>query len=140
MIRVYVKKQSSYPVSTPGLKKRLRDFLGKRGIVSDAEVSVAIVGEKKMLDLSKKYLKDNKIHDVLSFSAEELKGQPTGAGRPAQPGEFTYPPDGRIQLGEIVICYPLAVEEAKAEGKRIEEKVTELVEHGALHLMGEHHE
>ena len=54
MIKVDVIKQSNYPVSVPRLKKKLADFFVKKGIVSPAEVSVAIVGEKKMLDISQK--------------------------------------------------------------------------------------
>ncbi|MFZ5932870.1 MAG: rRNA maturation RNase YbeY [Patescibacteria group bacterium] len=128
MIKVLVKKQGNYPVST----KKIRDFLKKlfkeKGIVSDAEVSVSLVGEAKMLDIGRKYLGDKKIHNVLSFTQEEVR-----------PG-FVYPPDGIIHLGEIVVCYPVAFEEAKKEGKLIEEKVLELIEHGALHLLGIHHD
>jgi|SRR3972149_8506520 len=127
MIRVDVTKQSNYPVSAARIKKKLADFFEKRGIVSDAEVSVAIVGEKKMLSISKKYLKDNKLHNVLSFTPDETKG------------DFIYPPDDTLHLGEIMICHPLVVAEAKIEGKLIEDKTLELIEHGAMHLLGIHH-
>ena len=70
MIQVYVKKQSNYPVKASELKKKLSEFFKKQGIVSDAHVSVALIGEKKMLELSKKYLKDNTLHNVLSFSPD----------------------------------------------------------------------
>jgi probable rRNA maturation factor len=127
MIKVYVTKQSNYPVSTPNVKKRLSEFLKGKGIVSDAEVSVAIVGESKMMFIGNKYLKDKKLHNVLSFTPTETKA------------DFVFPPDGIIHLGEIVICYPLAVKEAGEENVLINDKICELVEHGALHLMGIHH-
>ena len=127
MIKVYVKKQSNYPVKATEVKKKIRSFLNKRGIVSDCEVSIALVTKRRMLDLSKKYLKDNTVHSVLSFTADEVKHK------------FVYPED-KIYLGEIIVCYPKAFEEARKEGKRINEKVNELLEHGALHLMGVHHE
>lgn len=127
MIKVSVSKQSNYPVSTPKLKRRIRKFFEKQGIVSDANVIIALVGEKKMLDIAKKYLKDDKVHDVLSFPAVEVMDR------------FVYPPGDTIGLGEIVVCYPKAFEEAKNEGVRIEDKVYDLIEHGARHLMGEHH-
>ena len=128
MIRVDVTKQLNYPVSAAKIKKKLADFFAKRGIVSDAEVSVAIVGEKKMLDLGKKYLGDKVLHNVLSFTPDETRGL------------FAYPPDSLVHLGEIVICYPLVVAEAKKEGTLIEDKAYELIEHAALHLLGIHHE
>lgn len=128
MVKVSVVKQSNYPVSATKIKKKLANFLVGQGIVSDAEVSIAIVGEKKMLELGKTYLKDNILHNVLSFTPTEVKGN------------FVYPADGLLHLGEIIACFPKVVEEAKSEGVLIDDKVYELVEHGALHLLGIHHE
>lgn len=128
MVKVDVIKQTNYPVSTAKIKKKLADFFVKKGIVSEAEVSVAIVGEKRMLDIGKEYLGDKSLHNVLSFTPDEASER------------FVYPPDGRLHLGEIVICYPLVVAEAKKEGRLIEEKALELVEHGAMHLLGIHHD
>ena len=127
MIKVSVKKQSNYPISSTKMKNSLKNFLAGHGIVSDAEVSVALVGKNKMLEVGKKYLKDKSLHNVLSFTADEVDSK------------FVFPPDGVIHLGEIIVCYPVAFEEAKKEGKLIEEKVIELIEHGALHLLGIHH-
>lgn len=128
MIKVNVYKQTNYPVSAKFVKDNLRDFFVKEGIVSNASVSVAFVGEKKMLELGKTYKKDKMLHNVLSFTEDELKGN------------FIYPPTGDINLGEIIICYPKVLEEAKYEGVLISEKVNELVLHSAEHLMGKHHE
>lgn len=128
MIHVSVKKQSNYPIDSPKLKGRVKDFLLKNGIVSDAELSIALVGEVKMLELGKKYLAESELHSVFSFTNEELDEK------------FIYPPDGIIHLGEVIVCYPEAFREAKKEGKLIEEKVWELTEHGILHLLGIHHE
>jgi len=128
MIKVNVSKQSNYPVSSVKVRKFLKNFFKKKGITSDAEVSVAIVGAEKMLSVGKKYLGDKELHNVLSFTPEESSA------------EFVYPPDAVIHLGEIIICYPQVFEEAKKENKLIEQKFLELVEHGALHLMGEHHQ
>lgn len=141
MIKVFVTKQSNYPVSVPVVKRKLAEFLAKNGIVSDAEVSIAIVGEKRMLEIQKKYFREGdptspfgfrgaskKLHNVLSFVPSEVKGG------------FVYPPDGKIRLGEIIVCYPLAVKESEEENVLIDERVYELIEHGANHLLGIHHE
>ena len=128
MIKVSVVKQSNYPVSTPALKKKLSEFFMKNGITSDAETSVVIVGEAKMRETSRKYLKDGSLHNILSFTPDEVREK------------FEYPPDAALQLGEIIVCYPVAVVEAKKEGKLVNEKIYELVEHGGKHLLGLHHE
>ncbi len=128
MISVSVKKQSSYSINTSEIKENLATLLEESGIVSNTKVSVALVGEKKMLDISRKYLKDNKVHNVLSFTYNEVAHM------------FVFPPDKTKHLGEIVVCYPRAKDEAEVEGITIKEKVKELVEHGALHLIGIHHD
>jgi len=119
---------SSAGVSTPKIKRELVRLLTKKGITSDAIVDVAIVGEKKMLALAKTYLnEDNVLHNVLSFPSSEAKER------------FISPPDSTLHLGEIVVCYPVAAREANDEKKLIDDKVIELVNHGALHLLGIHH-
>lgn len=127
MISVLVSKTGNYPISTPKVKKALRDFFTKNGIVSDASVSVTITGLSKMKTISKKYLNDKNLHNVLSFTTEETKGK------------FIYPPD-KIFLGEIILCYPVVIKEAQIEGKLIDEKAIELLLHAGEHLLGRHHE
>lgn len=126
MVKVLISKQNNYPIGVTKIKKKLEKFFIDHGIVSDAEVSIGIIGEKKMLAAGK-YLKDKKLHNVLSFTPNEVKN-------------FVYPPNGVLYLGEIVVCYPLVLAEAKRDGVLIDDKVYDLIEHGALHLLGIHHE
>lgn len=129
MIRVYVKKQSNYPVKSTFVRKILQDFLRKSGIVSDSLVYVSFVNEKTVKKIASKYLGEkNQIHEVLSFGESEIRG------------EFRYPQSRFINLGEIVLCYPKIVEMARRENRLIDEKVRELLEHGAMHLIGKHHD
>lgn len=126
MVKINISKQSNYPVSGVKIRKFLQGFFKGHGIVSDAEATVSFVGKAKMLSLAKKYYKDTRLHNVFSFVESEAKG-------------FNHLSDA-LQLGEIVVCFPVVVEEAKKENKLIEEKTLELVEHSALHLLGIHHE
>jgi ssRNA-specific RNase YbeY (16S rRNA maturation enzyme) len=45
-----------------------------------------------------------------------------------------------MHLGEIVISFPFVVEEARENGKLIDDVAVSLAEHGALHLVGIHHD
>lgn len=128
MIKVYVKKQSNYPVDTFKLKSKIIQFLNNKGIVSDSQLTIAIVGERKMRELSKNYLNDLNPHNVLSFVSEEVDEN------------FKNVPQNFIDLGDIIICYQIAVEEAKLDQMLIDDKVYELAEHGVHHLLGEHHD
>lgn len=128
MITVLVSKQSNYPVSATKIKKEVAEFLRGHGVSSDADVAISLVSEETMLTVSNEYLKDNLIHDVLSFPTMEARG------------EFVSPPDGILHLGEIIVCYQRAFEEAQEDGVPIERKVIDLITHGCLHLLGIHHD
>ena len=129
MIKVYIKKGANYSIGSPKIKESLKKIFTNHGIVSDSDVYVSFVGEKEMKDVARKYLKEsNVIHNVLSFPEGEIRNK------------FIYPESDILHLGEIILCYPKLVEEAKNEGKLIDDKIIELVEHAALHLLGIHHE
>lgn len=129
MIKVHVTKTSYYPVSSVKIRKEIQKFLKKNKVTSDTEMSVALIGKKRMMDLAKKHLDEtNSVHNVLSFTTNEITE------------DFVFPPGSAIQLGEVVVCYPKAVEEAKKENKLIDDKVLELIKHGTMHLMGVHHD
>jgi len=130
MIDVSVYKQGNYPIGVKKIKDTVKQTLESQGVVSDSQVEIAIVGQKKMAELIKEFYQEDKdlhAHPVLSFPASETQGQ------------FVFPPDGKIHLGEVVVSYPLALEITKKENRLIDEVVLELVEHGMLHLLGIHH-
>lgn len=108
-------------------RKKIRDVVAKtladHGVVSQAEVSVVVVGERKMRELHKKYMETDEPTDVLSF--------------PLEGASF---PDEILRLGDVVVCYPVAVVQARENNRMVDEEVNFLVEHGCLHLLGIHHE
>ena len=129
MISITLVKQSAYPISAKKVKEAISRVLKDRGIVSDSEVSVALVGKKKMAEYVKDYYGDDGYdHPVLSFPQAETKER------------FVLPPDGKIHLGEIVISYDECVERARRENRIVEDVVVEMAEHGTLHLIGVHHD
>ncbi len=128
MVRVHFKKEATCPIKAGDIKKYLSTFLVSEGLLQDADVSVVMVGQQEMLSLAQKYLGEKDVlHNVLSFPAKEG-------------GDFIYPPGGTLYLGEIIVCYKKALEEAEEENLNVTEKVRELVCHGALHLLGKHHD
>jgi rRNA maturation RNase YbeY len=131
MIKVDVVKEVRCPVSAKKIKNIVSETFEKNGIVSDTVTSVTFVGEEKMEVLAKKYMeekgKEAKNHPVLSFVNSEISGQ------------FSFPPDGKIYIGEIVINWDFVLREAKSKGKLLDKVSEELAEHGAMHLLGIHH-
>ena len=124
-INVPIFVESRYRVSRKKIKNVVFDVLAKKGVVGPAEVSVAIVGDRKMRELNKKYRELDKSTNVLSFCQMEGEGAT---------------PRGTLFLGDVVVSYPQVIKEAASENMLVDDKVCELVEHGLMHLLGEHHE
>ncbi len=100
-------------------------------LTSDAEVSVMIVGDRRMKQLNNAYRQINATTDVLSFPQNDPSQQ-------AKP--FVSPPNNVLYLGDIIVSYPQAVLEASQDDMLVDDKITQLVLHGLDHLMGIHHE
>lgn len=94
--------------------------------ISRIHLSLSFVDNKIIKEINNRYRGKNKVTDVLSF---------------ASPKDFIgWDAAGEIDLGEIIICYPRAVEQAKTYRESIQEEINRLVVHGILHLLGFDHE
>ena len=89
---------------------------------SEAELSVALIGNTEMRRLNAAYRKKDYPTDVLSFPASE-----------------TNPETGARYIGDILISIPRAEIQAEAAGHPLESEVQLLVVHGVLHLLGHDH-
>lgn len=83
----------------------------KSGEIGGKTYDVWLADEKEMRELGKRWLKDEKFHEVISWPLED-----PGPG-----------PDGVWRLGDVAVF-----EKAK--------NIEFLAEHGVKHLLGEHHE
>lgn len=130
MITVLFQTESHFPVDAPAIKDAVTKSLDSR-VQSDTEVSISIVGDRRMKELNTIYRKIETTTDVLSFPQND----PSQSMTP-----FVPHPDGMIRLGDIVVSYPQAVVEAREENMLVLDKIIELVLHGLEHLLGNHHE
>lgn len=108
------------------MKTAIADTLAENNVTTPVEISVAIVGDRKMRALNLKYRSLDKTTNVLSF--------------PQQEGEKVVVPGNYTRLGDIVISYPQVVRESARDEMLIDEKVDQLLQHSMLHLLGMHHE
>lgn len=130
MITVLFQTESHFPVKKSVITDAVTESLQGR-IKSDAELSIIVVGDRRMRELNKNYRQLDATTDVLSFPQHD----------PSQPMKpFVEVPDGILRLGDIVVSYPEAVREATEDNKMVDDKLIELVLHGLEHLLGNHHE
>ncbi|MBU0531271.1 MAG: rRNA maturation RNase YbeY [Candidatus Uhrbacteria bacterium] len=83
----------------------------------DWVISIAFVDKDAIWKLNRDYRGKNQPTDVLSFTHKE-------AG----------------VLGEVIICYEVAKDQAEFAGVPVREELIRLITHGVLHLFGHDHE
>jgi len=130
MIEIGILSESRYPVDKERLRVRIKQVLARHKLVENVALDVLIVGKRKMSTLHKKYMNLPGATNVLSFPLND----------PTSHSSFVGSPDGVLRLGDIVICYPVALEEALAKQVKVQEQLEFLAEHGLMHLLGFHHE
>lgn len=121
-IKVMLFVESRYKVNRKRLTATVKNLLNEQMVTGPVEVSVAIVGDRKMRDLNKKYRQKDESTNVLSFSLNDDHETEV------------------LRLGEIVISYPQVIKEAAQEEVLVDDKIDELVKHGMSHLLGTHHD
>jgi probable rRNA maturation factor len=125
-VSVLIFVESRYKINRKRIKKTVLDVLDKNQIVGPVEISIAVVGDRKMRELSKKYKGEDKTRNILSFSQTE--------------GESIKVPNDVLRLGDIVLSFPQVINDAVRDEMLVDDKVDQLVEHGLMHLLGLHHE
>ena len=124
-VKILTFVESRYKVNRKKLREVVHEVLDAKSITSKCEVSLAFVGDRKMHALNLKFRNLDKTTNVLSFPLSE--------------GEQAPLPASVMRLGDIVISYPQIIKEAARDDMMVDDKVNQLVEHGLLHLLGEHH-
>lgn len=87
--------------------------------IKTSDLSVVFVNQGLIKKLNAAYRRRNSATDILSFVYDSSKDNLSG---------------------EIVICYPLAVQHAKKYGHSINQEISKLLIHGLLHLIGYNHQ
>lgn len=124
--RVLIYVESRYKVNRKRIKSAVQYVLEDQSIQTPLEVSIAIIGDRKMRVLNKQYRNLDKTANILSFPLAE--------------GEQSRLPSDIMRLGDIIISYPMVIKESALQDMLVDDRVEELVQHGMLHLLGLHHE
>ncbi len=111
-------------------------MLSRLRVSGKIELGINIVGDRKMHELNRKYRGLDTTTNILSFALED--SSPPGLQHIPRIG-FVAAPDKWLRLGDIVISYPEAIDDASADGIAVDEEIRNLVEHGLTHLLGIHH-
>jgi probable rRNA maturation factor len=130
-IEVFVEENFRGVVDESWVKKIVRQVLKAEGVTLSYEVSLVFTDSETVRQLNRDYRGVDEPTDVLAFSMLPQKGTDSS---------FALPPDGLTRLGEVIISYPQAAEQAEEQGHSPERELALLVIHGILHLLGYDHE
>lgn len=136
MINIIVNSDPRYNVNRAVVRAAVLEALQKHRISGKVEVGINIVGDRKMHELNRKFRGIDSTTDILSFALEDPN--PTSIRHIPRIG-FISSPDRVLRLGDIVISYPQALEDASMDGISVDEEIRNLLEHGLNHLLGIHH-
>lgn len=100
----------------------------------DAFIDVTIVDDENIRDLNAEYRNKDAVTDVLSFPMYEFEN-----GKPLEQLEKD-PETNKIMLGDMILNYARALEQAKEYGHSPARECAFLTVHSVLHLLGYDHE
>lgn len=124
-----IKCDARYLIDRNKIRATIHKVLNKEKL-ENIDVSVIVVGKRKMQELNNKYRNMDYPTNVLSFCQYDLG---------LEENDDFVSGDGRVYLGDVVICYPVAVEQARESWMLVDDWIDELVEHSMQHLLGRHH-
>lgn len=136
MLNIIVNSDPRYNINKNLIKAIVAEQLTKLKIAGRIEVGINIVGDRKMHELNRKFRGQDTTTNILSFALED-PGPSTLAHIPRV--GFVSAPDKWLRLGDIVVSYPQALEDASMDGISIDAEIRYLIEHGINHLLGIHH-
>jgi probable rRNA maturation factor len=132
-INVSIEQKLKIPLRESWFQRIAIRTIEAEGIPTPSEMGLVITDSKTIQKLNMTYRGENKPTDVLAFYMIPGTNQESEA-------QFVGPPDGIHHLGEVVISYPQAVEQAQEQGHSVEQELALLIVHGVLHLLGYDHE
>jgi probable rRNA maturation factor len=114
------------------LERVVQETLSAGGIGSAVELGLVIADEGEVRRLNQSYRGVDEPTDVLAFGLHSFREEGLSS--------FITPPDGVLHLGEVILSYPQAAEQAKEQGPSLEREMALLIIHGVLHLLGYDHD
>ena len=130
-IGIYAEDKFRTLVDKGWIRKIVRHVFKAEGVASPYEVSLVFTDSETVTRLNRDYRGIEEPTDVLAFYMLPQRGVHLS---------FALPPDGITRLGEVIISYPQALQQAKEQGHSLERELALLIIHGILHLLGYDHE
>lgn len=114
------------------IERVIFETLKSENVKTDCFVSVTVVDPDEIKELNSEHRGVDSVTDVLSFPVVNLLD-----GDASDAGDYY---EGRLILGDVVLCAKRAEEQSKEFGHSLEREIGYLTCHSILHLIGYDHE
>ncbi len=105
----------------------------------DAEVNIVLTGEYEIRETNRNFRNIDSVTDVLSFPAIDFEAPADYTIIGERADEFINPDTDLLMLGDIMICIPRMLLQAKEYGHGVRREYAFLIAHSLLHLLGYDH-
>lgn len=122
MINLQIAETFTAQIDAGLLTRAAEETLKHSEKASGSDLTIVMTGDAEIQQLNRDFLEIDAPTDVLSF-----------------PADYTDPDTDANYLGDVIISYPRAVEQAAAGGHPLNAELQLLVTHGVLHLLGFDH-
>jgi probable rRNA maturation factor len=129
LISVQIDEQYEDKLDCDALHRLALAVLHSERAPGPLEVGVVVTTDEEVLALNRQYLGHDYKTDVLSFGMQQGHSSEDRI-------EFVTPQERPAYLGDVVISYDRAAEQAPEYGQSTEAEVATLLIHGLLHLLG----
>lgn len=130
MLKINFLVEPHYLVDRKLIRRATSLVAEKVNLRSEAEVTISIIGDRKMRQLNNQFRGHDQTTNVLSFTATEVEKIP----------HFKTPDSQISYFGDVAVSYPVALQEAMKENVLVDQRIAFLVVHGLLHLFAYDHE
>ena len=127
MIQVLIRPSLEDKIDPARVERVARIVLEMESVSSDALLSVVITDDDEIQSLNRQFRGIDAPTDVLSFVDDA-----SDASFVTDAGEPPY-------LGDVILSYPRAQEQAAEQGHGTDDELRLLIVHGVLHLLGHDH-
>ena len=134
-----INNENGYPINEKLLQKASKALCKIVGQKSKKFYAILnFVDKEKIQELNKEYRQKDRPTDVISFRMLE-NGLQNKINKKNYPYDYDRD-EKKVFIGEIYICYEVAVNQSQEYGHSIDREVCFLAVHGLLHLLGLDHE
>ena len=125
-VAIHVTSDDGIVVDSTAIQHAVEQVFVLTGTDQPNALTITLTSAERVNELNKQYAGIDSATDVLSFPAED-------EAYAVDPGDPPY-------LGDVVIAYPIAAQQAKDAGLQLIVELQTLAIHGTLHLLGYDHD